>query len=71
MKFLNRFLKTMRRLIREVLTDVDDSHKEFTLVSNETENYRKLKENIRIKNSQKSDIEKDVLIKHGKVIGID
>ena len=33
-------------------------------------NYRELKENIRMMNSQRSDAEKIILIKEGKKIGI-
>ena len=37
---------------------------------NEQKKYRELKENIRMMNSQKSDTEKNNLIKEGKKIGI-
>ena len=41
------------------------------LVSNESENCHKLKESISIKNSQRAEVEKNELVQHGKMIGID
>ena len=40
------------------------------IIINEEKNYRELKENIRIMNSQRSDVEKINLIEEGKKIGI-
>ena len=37
---------------------------------NEEKKYRELKESIRIMNSQRSDVEKIILIERGKKIGI-
>ena len=41
-----------------------------SLVSNKAENHQKLKENIRIKGSERWVIERKKLIEHGKRIGI-
>ena len=45
-------------LISRALIDLEISHKEYKSIINEEENYRRLKENIRI---MKSDDEKDEL----------
>ena len=39
-------------------------------IINEEKKYRELKESIRIMNSQRSDVEKIILIERGKKIGI-
>ena len=54
----------------KALNDSDNSHEEFTLVINEEPNYHKLKEGIRIKDSQLGDIKKDRLIELDKRIWI-
>ena len=43
----------------------------FTLVSNEAENYHRMKENIRIKTSERGDIKSNRLIEYGNRIVID
>lgn len=53
------------------MNNTEISHKEFTLVSNETESYLRLKDSIRTKDSQRADIEGDRLIEHGKGISVD
>ena len=40
----------------ETLADTETSHEEFQLISNEAEKYRKLKESLRIMESQRNDI---------------
>ena len=47
------------------------SHEDFMTILNEKYKYRKLKESIRMMNSQRSDVEKISLIEEGKKIGID
>ena len=42
------------------------SHEEFTLVINEKQNFLRLKESIKRKDSQLGDIKRDRLIQHGK-----
>ena len=54
----------------KALNDSDISHEEFTLVINEEPNYHRLKEGIRIKDSQLDDIKKERLIELGKRIWI-
>ena len=46
--------------------DSDMSHEEFTLVINEKQNFLRLKESIKRKDSQLGDIKRDRLIQHGK-----
>ena len=50
--------------------DSDMSHEEFTLVINEKQNFLRLKESIKRKDSQLGDIKRDRLIQHGKNNGI-
>ena len=40
----------IKKIIFKALADAEISHEEFTLVSNEVENYGRLKENVRFKN---------------------
>lgn len=42
-----------------------------SLISNKSENYRRLDNNIRAKDNQRGDIESDRLIEHDKCIGLD
>ena len=58
-------IKKQRQTIPKVLIDSGISHEEFTLVINEEQNYFRLKESIRSKDDQLSDIERDRLIEHG------
>ena len=48
----------------------DFSHEDFMAIINEEEICRELKENIRMMNCQRSDVEKINLIEEGKKIGI-
>lgn len=47
-----------KTIISKVLADAEIIHKEFTLIKYEAENYCQLKISIRIKNSQRNEIEK-------------
>ena len=47
----------------------DFSHEDFMAIINEEEICRELKENIRMMNCQRSDVEKINLIEEGKKIG--
>ena len=47
--------------------DIEIGLKEYTTIINEDENYRKLKEGIRIMRSQTSDTKKDKLIEEQKL----
>ena len=56
-------LNNMEIKISNALANAKTSDKElFTLVSSDVKSYRKLKESIRMKNSQMGDKEKDKLI---------
>ena len=57
------------KIISKVLIDSDISHDEFTLVINEKQSFFRLKENIRAKDDQLSDIEGERIIAHGKRTG--
>ena len=54
-------LNSIETLISQALTDLEISHKEYKTIINEEENYRRLKENIRMMKSEKIDAEKDEL----------
>ena len=56
--------------ISQALITNEISHEDFMTILNEEKKYRKLKETIRMMNSQRSDVEKVSLIKKGKKIGI-
>ena len=58
------------KITYKTLIDANINLEEFTLVSNEAEYYQKLKENIRIKDSERWVTERNKLIEHGKRIGI-
>ena len=57
--------------ISETSINKEISHEDFLTIIIEERNYRKLKESIRIMNSQRSDTEKINLIERGKKTGID
>ena len=54
----------------EALINTEISHEGFMNIINEEKKYQELKENIRMMNSQRSDVEKISLIEEGKKIGI-
>ena len=60
---------TWKKIISKALIDYNISHEEITPVINEEQNYFRLKESIRAKDDQLSDIERDRLIEHGKRVG--
>ena len=64
-------MNSTEKLIFKALIDSDNSKKRFMLVIDEDQNYLILKENIRIKDSQLGEIERNRLIKHNRRIGID
>ena len=64
-------LNSIKSKISESSINNDISHENFMTVINEERNYRGLKQNIRMMNSQGSDREKINLIEEGKKIGID
>ena len=45
-------------------------HEDFTTIIDEDKKYRELKENIRMMNSQRSDVERINFIEEGKKVGI-
>ena len=49
-------LNSIEIIISRALTDAHICHEEFTLVSNEAKSYHRLKESLRIKNSERGDI---------------
>ena len=63
-------LNSIESKISEVSINNEISHENFMIIINEERNYRKLKESIRMMNSQRSDTEKINLIEEGKKIGI-
>ena len=63
-------LNSIESKISEALINNEISHEDFIAIINEEKNYRKLKESIRMMNSQRSDTEKINLIEEGIKIGI-
>ena len=59
-------LNTIEKIMSKALMDSDMSHEKFTLVINEKQNFLRLKESIKRKDSQLGDIKRDRLIQHGK-----
>ena len=60
-----RKLNSIEKLVSQALIDFEISHEEFKTTINEEENYRRLKESIRM---MKSDDEKDELSKNNENI---
>lgn len=56
-------------MICKALIDSNISNQEFTLVINKEQNQFRLKESIRTKDDQLSDIEQDRFIEHVKELG--
>ena len=54
-------LSSIETRISKALIDFNVSHKELITIIDEKENYRKLKEDIRLIKSQRNDTEKDEL----------
>ena len=63
-------LNSIESNISEALTNSEISHEDFITVINEVKKYRELKQNIRMMNSQRSDVGKINLIEEDKKIGI-
>ena len=63
-------LSSIESKISEALINKEISHEDFMTIINEEKEYRKLKESIRMMNSQRSDVQKINLIEEGKKIGI-
>ena len=64
-------LNNIKQIISTALTNTEIKYKEFILVSNEAENYRRHKYSIRIKDSGRGNIERERLIEHNKRVGVD
>ena len=62
-------LNRIEKIISKALIDSDISHKEFTLVINEEQNYFGLKESMKAKENQLSYIEVYRLIEQVKRVG--
>ena len=62
-------LNSIESKISEALINNEISHEDFMTIINEKK-YREPKESIRMMNSQRSDVEKIILIKEGKKISI-
>ena len=59
-------LNSIESKISEALINNEISHEDFMTILNEEKKYRELKKNIRMMNSQRSDVEKISLIEEGK-----
>ena len=59
-------LSSIESKISEALINKEISHEEFMTIINKEKEYRKLKESIRMMNSQRSDVQKINLIEEGK-----
>ena len=64
-------LNSIANTISKALIDNKISDEDFTTIINEERNNREVKESIIRMKSQRSDIERNKLIKDGKRIGID
>ena len=63
-------LNSIENKVSKALINNEISHEDFMISINEEKNYLKLKESIRIMNSQRNDAEKINLIEEGKKIDI-
>ena len=63
-------LNRIESKIFKALINNEISHEDFETIINEEKKYLKLKESIRMMNSQRSDVEKTSLIEKGKKISI-
>ena len=63
-------LNSIESKISEALINNEINHEDFLAIINKDKKCRKLKESIRMMNSQGSDTEKNNLIEEGKKIGI-
>ena len=63
-------LNSIESKISEALINNEISHEDFMTILNEENEYRQLKESIRLMNSRRTDVEKISLIEEDKKIGI-
>ena len=63
-------LNSIESKISEVSTNNEISLEDCMTIINEEKKYRKLKQSIRMMNSQRNDVEKIILTKEGKKIGV-
>ena len=63
-------LNSVETIISKSFIDSEISHEELTTIVNEEEKHRRLKEDIRMMKSQRSDAEKGKLIGESKTIEI-
>ena len=63
-------LNSIESKISKTLINNEFSHEDFMIIINSEKKYQELKESIRMVNSQRSDVEKIILIKEGRKIGI-
>lgn len=63
-------LNCIEMLICKVFIDFEISHEDYTTITNEEDKCRRLKENIRMTENQKSNTEKYKLIEEGKKFGV-
>ena len=63
-------LNSIESKISEALINNEISHEDFVTIINDEKKYRELKERIKMMNSQRSDVERVILIEEGKEIGI-
>ena len=64
--FARSKLNSIESKVSEALINSKISHEDFMIIINEEKTYRELKESIRMMNSQRSDAEKNNLIKKSK-----
>ena len=63
-------LNSIESKISEALINNEISHEDLVTIINDKKKYRELKERIKMMNSQRSDVEKVILIEEGIEIGI-
>ena len=63
-------LNSIESKTSEALINNETNHEDFMTIINEENKYQELKESIRIMNSQRSDTEKNNLIKEGKKLSV-
>ena len=63
-------LNSIESKISEALINNEISHEDFVTIINEEKKYHELKERIKMMNSERSDVEKVILIEEGKKMGI-
>ena len=63
-------LNCIKTMISQALLDSEVTYKEYTTIINEEENFRRLKEHVRMIKSERSNSEKDKLMEEDKKMGI-